>query len=919
MSATPIRRPRLDAVLRRRHELEVIAVSGPAGSGRTTLLELALADGPPTADGRDVHLTAALASDEAEARIADALADTDHAVALVVDDLELLPPIVRSTIVALIDDRPAHVHLLVAATTVAAPGLTRLVAAGRAVHLTGDDLALTSAETEELAGSECARQLAPELAGWVIAVALARSGHLDQLTAYLRDELLPTLAAPEQQLLASLARLGATPDRVVDAIVDHLGSANIDRIVELPLVESSGGVVRVDHRWETATTRVLDRSEYRAALIVAAEATLMLGAVSRAGELAVAAADGATLRAVVQAALATVPPIVDLHQLQVWAHAEILAEGSPEADWLAGTIASHLAPSGASAVVPLQRAAAAFAASGSVAAELRVAFALGIIARRQNDIGALLDLIERVRTLVDEGRGGPTARALLALGDALAEQMRGDPHAALLALDRVERDALRGDWGAQVTMMRGTNLMLAGRFDDAVATLDDACGEGSPWSRAVAHDLRALARWNRSERDAAIDDYRTAIELADAAGADDVATLARAALACGLAAYGDAEADAIVARLAPRLGPVGEAGQLLVLAEALAAAGRGDLAAARRALDGLPAPTPRPVRSTILRATLESALLDDADARWSELAASSPPLVAARLAGHHGRNFITSGTPVAAPFDVWLPVAWCRPPTPVVAIRLLGRAELRRDRTPIDPPGWNRGRVRELCLHLALVDDVGRDRVAAALWPDLDATAALGNLRVNLKHLLDSIDPDRQRRAGSALVLDAHGRLALADDEGLIVDVRVAMNAARHIVEIPTEDRPAILSAARRLLRIPYGPMLGGAAIGEWFEPHRHRFEDLLLRALDRAGRLALAAGDPGLAAESAHRALTIDPWSESAHRLLVEARFEVGDRDGARRAFTALMGALDQLGLRLSPDSSAVAARLGFRADGRA
>ena len=43
---------------------------------------------------------------------------------------------------------------------------------------------------------------------------------------------------------------------------------------------------------------------------------------------------------------------------------------------------------------------------------------------------------------------------------------------------------------------------------------------------------------------------------------------------------------------------------------------------------------------------------------------------------------------------------------------------------------------------------------------------------------------------------------------------------------------------------------------------------------------------------------LTIDPWSEDGHRLVVEGRLARGDLDGARRALLEAISVLDDLGV---------------------
>ena len=59
--------------------------------------------------------------------------------------------------------------------------------------------------------------------------------------------------------------------------------------------------------------------------------------------------------------------------------------------------------------------------------------------------------------------------------------------------------------------------------------------------------------------------------------------------------------------------------------------------------------------------------------------------------------------------------------------------------------------------------------------------------------------------------------------------------------------------------------------------------------------------------------ALRIDPWSEQAHDLLIEARIDSGDIDGARRAFMQAITAFDELGVTPQLAVDSIAHRLGL------
>jgi len=160
--------------------------------------------------------------------------------------------------------------------------------------------------------------------------------------------------------------------------------------------------------------------------------------------------------------------------------------------------------------------------------------------------------------------------------------------------------------------------------------------------------------------------------------------------------------------------------------------------------------------------------------------------------------------------------------------------------------------------------------VAAAIWPDLEDRAAGRNLRVTLTHLLDVLDPDRERSQGSRVVADRAGSLSFTRGGGLHIDLwtwktRRRPSSPRQSLTGPFCWHSAVNSPD------PERGRCSGESRRRVARPHRRRLNDLVIAAALTAGDRALAAGDPRLAEALAHRALATDPWSERAQRVVVE------------------------------------------------
>jgi DNA-binding SARP family transcriptional activator len=250
------------------------------------------------------------------------------------------------------------------------------------------------------------------------------------------------------------------------------------------------------------------------------------------------------------------------------------------------------------------------------------------------------------------------------------------------------------------------------------------------------------------------------------------------------------------------------------------------------------------------------------------------------------------------------------PPTPAARLQVgvLGATTLRRDGRVVDHPHWRRERVRALLLVLMARGGGSREELAGSLWPDLETSAALRNLRVTLSYLLAVLEPDRPEGAPSFFVRADGPTLRLATEGWLEVDAWAFDDLVDRAADAERHGEPsAALDLYRRALRLYRGPYLADAGYEEWALPHRDRLTARFVAAAVRAGELTLAGGDAEEALRLAGRALESEPWSESAHRLSVAAHLARGDRAAAHRAMETCLAQLDDLGVRPTEDTEIV------------
>jgi DNA-binding SARP family transcriptional activator len=940
---TLVRRDRLLATLALRHELTLCGLIAPAGFGRTVLLDQAEATAGPdardirydcsSADARQGELASRLSSllsetltgppeahrfddaSQAAEQLASLLTacDRQKPTALCLDRFEQTGPAGTELLHLLVAASAPGVHIVVSARHLGPVGLGRLVVAGKGRLLNWRDLAFDAEELALLGGPEDpVGSSTDEPAVWPALAFLQAQGAPELITDYLQDEVLAEEPAEVVRALAALAAIGGcTTDDLADAtapVLDSLPSMArhdvLDRVAELPLV-GRGSIGCWPHPvWARATRSVLDEEERRRVVDGRIAALLDRGAVSEAGRMALEVAGADALRSVVRSALATIPVSASVTDLRAWQRADLLGADLPERMWLDAILHSRQDDE-PMRYQRLEEVRDAFEAQDDLDGETGVLLQLGNVARARGDAGALVALLARAQVLA--ARGDERARSLVALGQAISAQLAGRHDDAVRAVDSVAAGSLPADWAAQALMIRGVNLLLGGRFEASVACLEAATGEGSEGSLATAHDLLSTARWQAGDPHGALDDAALSVSHAARVGPEARLQLSQSWLACLLAATGqDAETRALLQQI-HGAGPLlsGEGAALTAVAEALLHVDDGD--AARSLLDAADVPD-RPVRSSLWRQALLEALSPSGTGRTPhhEMAGFDRAIAA----GAAGRRALAGGPPAEARHRPYLPARWCVASPASTTVALYGIGTVLHDHRIVDHPAWQRARVRELCLHLAVVHQAPRSQVAATLWPDRDQRSAGQNLRVTLSHLLDVLDPDRERSQGSQLLQETRGAIRLDPESGLRVDVWEMQRHAQFVMAAPDEQRASVLAHARRLLAIRTGPLLDATPVGDWCTPFRRRLDDLVLSAASRAGELALHGTDLRLAVDLGRLVLAIDPWSEAGHRLVIEGQLARGDLDGARRAQLEAINLLDDLGV--APGSALVL--LGYR-----
>lgn len=197
--------------------------------------------------------------------------------------------------------------------------------------------------------------------------------------------------------------------------------------------------------------------------------------------------------------------------------------------------------------------------------------------------------------------------------------------------------------------------------------------------------------------------------------------------------------------------------------------------------------------------------------------------------------------------------------------------------------------TQRLVTLLALRREIGRTQAAGVLWPEVEHTHALANLRTALWRLR-SVCPGIVSTCGSELRTDPE----------TTIDLREAEELAHRIMQ---DSLP--LYEAREA-----SAMLGDDLLpdrdDEWLEFERERFRELRVHALERLSERLSAWREHAEAVQCGLLAVQAEPLRESAHRALMRAHIAEGNRARAVQQFRLLERQLE-LELQVSPSPATI------------
>ncbi|MEQ4300123.1 BTAD domain-containing putative transcriptional regulator [Plantactinospora sp. B6F1] len=247
-------------------------------------------------------------------------------------------------------------------------------------------------------------------------------------------------------------------------------------------------------------------------------------------------------------------------------------------------------------------------------------------------------------------------------------------------------------------------------------------------------------------------------------------------------------------------------------------------------------------------------------------------------------------------------------PVPEVEVQTLGHFVVRLAGVPVPAAAWQSRRARELLKLLAgqLGRPLGRETLAAVLWPETPPEVALRRLSVLVSTVRAVLDPDRRYPADRYLHTDP--ATVRFNPERVSVDAVRFHDAARSAIAADGASPPdgrtrpevgaatgqwdeaggvGILGRLEAVVGMYAGDFCAdGEATGDWVARPRTALAELHRELIRRLARRCLRIGRPEAAVGWYLRLTTEDGYDESAHLGLVSALSAAGRHGEAARRY---------------------------------
>ncbi len=216
---------------------------------------------------------------------------------------------------------------------------------------------------------------------------------------------------------------------------------------------------------------------------------------------------------------------------------------------------------------------------------------------------------------------------------------------------------------------------------------------------------------------------------------------------------------------------------------------------------------------------------------------------------------------------------------PDIEARVLGKTGVLVNSRPIGEAEWRSNRAKEMFFYMLCCgcgDGQTKERITAALWPDLSTAKSTSNFHINLYRVRRAVFP--------GILMLEQGRYKLNPDVNIWFDVAEFEGLLSQVENLPPDSK-AREAKLERAIELYGGPFME-EFYSEWTEMRRRELEDKYLKALSL---LASFYGDQEKyngAIALLKNSITIDPYQDDLYCQIMEWQLTTGDKTSALRTY---------------------------------
>jgi len=249
------------------------------------------------------------------------------------------------------------------------------------------------------------------------------------------------------------------------------------------------------------------------------------------------------------------------------------------------------------------------------------------------------------------------------------------------------------------------------------------------------------------------------------------------------------------------------------------------------------------------------------------------------------------------------------PPVTDLTVNALGHVEIYRDPTkPFAPDAWTTRRARDIFCYIATRKNrrVPKDVLIEAFWGDEEFEAIEKNFHPTISHIRKALNSRQALKQNFIVFRD--GAYQLNPEFSYKIDTADFLN---HISAAEAAKKDKNDSAMRDHLESAYSLYRGDFMEGlyeDWAEEQRLYYQEQFSRVLNALAKLSVAEKRWADALKFANQILTLDPYREDLHRLVLKVLAAQGKPASVKKHYEDMARLLkDDLGIAPSAETRRV------------